>query len=237
MGTVERGFFAPVSAAAIYVLWVALTWTLEGRTHLLLRDDPIGRAAYAIVANVAFGIALGMLAARTLGLRTHGRRPTERTYAAAIATFILVALVAVRMGDAFLLTNAAMNILPTALAEIVVCWVLVGGVAQKLTGSRWAAIAAADVFFAAYHVAHSPPFDTLPMILFLLVPGFAIGIFVFVVRSLTLAVVAQTAFAIVGLAQNVDMSPFVDVRASAWLIAGGSLLAFRLAQGGRTRRV
>jgi hypothetical protein len=231
----NRMVFAVASTMTIYVFWVVLTWLLEGRTELLLRYDPPARAAYALLTNVSVGTIVAIATARMLGLSTRGRRhPTGRTFEAAIATVVLVAIVAVRVGDALVFTNACAQVLPTSIAEIAVCWMLVGGVAKRLArpfGRTWsliAALAVSDVAFAAYHVAHSPPYNELGMMLFLLLPGLVIGALVFWFRSATLAVSAQTAFAILGMAQKTDPRMMMHPYVWAYAIAAASVLAFAL---------
>ena len=49
-------------ALAVYIAWVAATYLLEGRVHLLQQVDPIGRMTYAAVANIAIGTVLTAIA-------------------------------------------------------------------------------------------------------------------------------------------------------------------------------
>ncbi|MBI4279770.1 MAG: hypothetical protein HY660_15070 [Armatimonadetes bacterium] len=71
-------------AIGVYVIWVGATYLLEGRVNLLQRFDPVGRAAYAVVANILIGIGLsgwlvhrvvesGTAEADQLGFRRGGR--------------------------------------------------------------------------------------------------------------------------------------------------------------------
>ena len=53
-------------AAGLYLLRVAATYLLEGRVELLQRPDPLGRALYAVVANIVIGTALAGWVLRAL---------------------------------------------------------------------------------------------------------------------------------------------------------------------------
>jgi hypothetical protein len=81
-------------------------------------------------------------------------------------------------------------VLPVSIAEIVVCWMLVGGsVEAALRGhipdaaARVGALVVASVCFGVYHVAHSPPFDTPAMIGLLTLVSVGTGLVLFVGRS------------------------------------------------------
>jgi hypothetical protein len=64
-----------------------------------------------------------------------------------------------------------------SIAEVVVCWALVGASFEALTKPKGKLVAmpvgiiTATLLFAVYHVAHSAPFNQLNMVLFLLIPG------------------------------------------------------------------
>jgi hypothetical protein len=53
-------------ALSIYIIWVAATYILEGRIHLLQKVDPIGRIMYVVIANIAVGTVLSAIAIRYL---------------------------------------------------------------------------------------------------------------------------------------------------------------------------
>ncbi len=47
------------NALAVYLLWVAATWLLEGLPRTLLRPEAPGlRLAYALIANLGIGMLL-----------------------------------------------------------------------------------------------------------------------------------------------------------------------------------
>ena len=73
------------------------------------------------------------------------------------------------------------------MAEVIVCWVLVGGSIANL-GRSWIYIALGIIIssflFGIYHFAHSPPFNTLRMVLMLSIIGLFTGLFFFLTRSI-----------------------------------------------------
>jgi hypothetical protein len=49
-------------ASSICIIWVAVTYILEGRIHLFQKVDPIGRIMYVVIANIAVGTVLSAIA-------------------------------------------------------------------------------------------------------------------------------------------------------------------------------
>jgi hypothetical protein len=246
----ERKAFAVVGAIGVYGIWVLATFMLEGRTRLLERFDPSGRALYAVVANILVGTVLALVAARANraaeGLEGSGARAWSRWLAVAITLGIGASVVALAAPtsarDAVVLSNAFTQVLPTSIAEVVVCWMLVGGTARRLTssagriGSTVLAVLVADVAFALYHVAHSPPFDQPRMMLFLALPGLVIGALVYVVRNVWVAIVAQSFFAVIGMVQNIDASAFRHPFVWAYALAALSVAVFAIMLAFAARR-
>ena len=73
--------------------------------------------------------------------------------------------------------NAHSQVLVVSIAEVMVCWVIVGASFESLVKSRGriaslvVGILTPDIFFGIYHFAHSPPFNQIGMVLFLMIPG------------------------------------------------------------------
>jgi hypothetical protein len=99
-------------------------------------------------------------------------------------------------------------VLPVSIAEVMVCWALVGKGFERLlkekskTASILAGIMMADIFFAFYHFAHSPPFNQLAVMLFLLIPGLVNGLVYFIGRELYAAIVIQNFSGMMGLSRT-----------------------------------
>jgi hypothetical protein len=103
-----------------------------------------------------------------------------------------------------IIMNIFAQTLPTSIAEVVICWVLIGVsfesylLAKKRSiyidkGNRIIYIILASVtaafFFGLYHFAHSEPFNQLRMVLFLMLPGLLTSAFYFGVRDLYATVI------------------------------------------------
>jgi hypothetical protein len=226
-----------VFAALVYAAWVLATWLLEKRVGLLARFDPVDRSLYALIANVTVGT---LLASAALGPAQPWRaRPILFAALGVLGTIGVSRLVPTASREPVILLNAFAQVLPTSIAEVVVCWLAVGGAVRNATRplGEWTAtvmaIVAADVAFAAYHVAHSPPFDEPRMIAFLALPGLVVSVLVFVLRDRAIAILAQNLFAMIGVTKSVDPEvfrrPFVWAYALAALAVTAAVLALRAA--------
>jgi hypothetical protein len=49
-------------ASSKCIIWVTVTYILEGRIHLFQKVDPIGRIMYVVIANIAVGTVLSAIA-------------------------------------------------------------------------------------------------------------------------------------------------------------------------------
>jgi hypothetical protein len=112
--------------------------------------------------------------------------------------------------DPVVLANASAQVLVVSIAEVVVCWALVGAVLRNALGPgvivAGTAIAFAAFVFGVYHFAHSAPFNTPPMVLLLSGVGVATGIFFFIGGDVYSTIVLHNAFAIRGVIQALDDS-------------------------------
>jgi hypothetical protein len=123
--------------------------------------------------------------------------------------------------DPLILANASAQVLVVSIAEIVVCWALFGAVLRNALGSGFVsagiAVVSAAIVFGVYHFAHSPPFNTLAMVLLLSAVGVATGIFFFLSGDLYSTIVLHNAFAMRGVIQALDESGNLDRCASLQL--------------------
>lgn len=198
--------YAPLATAlALFFVWSAATWLLEGRIETLLRPHAASeRVVYALVANVLIGVGASLLL-----LRLWLRRGADMTYAgfgsvrrAAISVVLGLALgfgLYLLQGAPTLrpvvLGNAYAQVLVVSAAEVLVCWAVLGWAAQlalRPLGRALAlcgAAAVASVLFGLYHVAHSPPFNTPEMVGLLSVVGLVTSLFYFSSRDVAGTVV------------------------------------------------
>lgn len=209
-------------ALAIYVLWVAATYVLEGMAGTLLRSDAMGlRLAYALVANIAIGIVLPLWIIRRrperFGFSGPGRTAVS-VLAATLAGYALFAMARSEPAHPIVVLNALAQVWVVSLAEVLVCWGLIGGaVFSVLRRSRpWvaylAASAAASAFFGFYHFAHSAPFNEWRMVAFLTAIGFATSAWWFASRDLYGTSVFHTFFGVTGVLAALEARALVPER-------------------------
>jgi hypothetical protein len=191
---------ALVQALGLYIGWTGATYLLEGRPRTFLRpEEPALRLTYALVANVLIGTVLSVWLARRLvrgGVASTSELGFRRLRhaAAAVAVASGLGLAGYVLQDPptlnpIVLLNGFAQVLVVSMAEVLVCWVLVGGTIWAALRPYGAApgpvafVLVSAVSFGLYHYAHSPPFNTLRMALFLSGVGVATGIFFVVSRD------------------------------------------------------
>lgn len=222
-------------ALSIYVIWVAATYILEGRIHLLQRVDPIGRMTYVLIANVVIGTVLSGIAIRYL-LRAQLVKPEQLGLnKSRVRTAAIIALGAVggltlflvqspRTTEPIVVFNVFMQVLPVSIAEVMVCWALIGSSVESLaknnnTGKVLSVIVgaiAASVLFGVYHYAHSPPFNQTSIVFFLMLPSIATALIYFLGRDIYAAVIVQNfmgIFGVIGSLPNLEVfrQPMVPI--------------------------
>jgi hypothetical protein len=204
-------------ALALYLAWTAATWLLEGRPRTLLRPEATSmRVAYALVANLLIGTAAALW---LLGRRGGGgglAASFPRTAIGVVLGFALGLAVYLLQGapsrDPVVLANILSQVLVVSIAEVVVCYALVGGAVEDRLRARGLppraasalAVVAASLLFGVYHLAHSPPFDRPGMILLLSVVGLGTGLFFAVARDLYGTVAFHTWLGAFGVARALE---------------------------------
>jgi hypothetical protein len=210
-------------ALGLYLAWVLATYLLEGRIQTLLRPEAMGaRLSYALVANVLVGIGGSALVIRFLSRA--GTISTEQAGFRALAHAIIAVAIGVAIGFAFyalqgapswnpiVLLNAYAQVLVGSIAEILVCWAVVGSVSQALLRDRgrWVSLILAaliaSVLFGVYHFAHSPPFNTVPVVVFLSVIGLVTSLFFFVSRDVYGTIAFHNFLGILGVMRALEAS-------------------------------
>ena len=188
-------------AIALYLLWVAATYLLEGRILTLQRpEDYLARLLYAAVANILIGLGgsvlivrglsnSGVISPRLAGFQGVGHAIITTTIGVLLG-FALYALQGPPTFNPVVILNAYAQVLVGSVAEVLVCWAVVGSVSESLllrgTG-RWVAVILAaiiaSILFGVYHFAHSPPFNTARVVVLLSVVGLITSLFFFVSRD------------------------------------------------------
>ena len=210
-------------AFGLYLVWVLLTYLLEGRIQTFLRPEAMGaRLFYALVANIMIGIGGSALVIRFLS--RGGTMSTEQAGFRGFGHAAVAIIVGVALGLAFyalqgaptwnpiVLINAYAQVLVTSIAEILVCWAVIGSVSQALLRDRgrWVSLILAaiiaSVLFGVYHFAHSPPFNTVPVVVFLSAIGLVTSLFFFVSRDVYGTIAFHNFLGILGVMRALEAS-------------------------------
>jgi hypothetical protein len=215
-------------ALSIYIIWVAATYLLEGRIHLFQKVDPIGRMTYVVIANIAIGTVLSAIAIRyllkaqlvkpkQLGLNKSRIRTAVVITSAAAGGLALFMLQNPRTLEPIVVFNVFMQALPVSIAEVMVCWALIGSSFESIAKNNnkrkimsvIVGAIAASVLFGVYHYAHSPPFNQTSIVLFLMLPSIATAVTYFLGRDIYAAVIVQNFMGIFGVIANLPaLEPF-----------------------------
>ena len=216
---------AIVTALGLFGVWMLATYLLEARVGTFIRPDTTNRFVYTVVANILVGTIGSALVIREIvrraelpGLTTYGIARPSRILALVPLAAVLGGLFLVGQNlptsEPVILANAFAQVLVVSIAEVVVCWALFGAVLRNALGPGFGSAAGAIVFaalaFGLYHFAHSPPFNTPAMVLFLSVVGVTTGIFFLLGGDLYSTIVLHNAFAVRGVAQTLVESGNLD---------------------------
>ena len=216
------------SSIGLWLLWTLTTWWLEGRIGTFRRPDAVtDRLIYTVVVNIVIGVVgtafllrhlLGGNAAR---MKQVGFGPLRRTAIWAPVGLALGLGLYFGQGapstEPVVVLNAYAQVFVVSMAEVVVCWALVGGmVALEIGGSRWTsiplAVVVASLLFGIYHFAHSAPFNAVGMVVFLSVIGLVTSAFFFLSRDVYATILFHNFLGVFGViqalaaAQNISTS-------------------------------
>jgi hypothetical protein len=210
-------------AAALYLIWATATYLLEGRILTLQRPEAAGaRLTYALTANVLVGVGGAALVVRVLAdrgvisPRQAGFRGFGHTVPAVVVGgtlgFILYAVQGPPTFNPVVIANAYAQVLVTSIAEILMCWAVVGSVSEVLLQDRRKGVAPvlAGIFssalFGVYHFAHSPPFNTLGLVVLLAVIGLGTSLFFFISRDVYGTIAFHNFAGILGVTRALESS-------------------------------
>lgn len=202
-------------ALAAYAAWTAATYLLEGLPGTLLRPEAVGlRLAYAVVASLLLGILLplwllarwaraGLAMREQLGF-SGAQRVAVGVVLGAAAGYALFAMNQKAPAHPMAVANAFAQVWVVSVAEVLVCWGLVGSAVEAALRPRSrvaapvVAAAVASVLFGAYHFAHSAPFNEPRMVAFLTGIGLVTSLWWFASRDVYGTAVFHNFFAVTG---------------------------------------
>jgi membrane protease YdiL (CAAX protease family) len=211
----------------VYIIWVTVTYFLEGRIHTLLRPEAsFDRAIYAIVANLLVGIIIAAVIIRSslksgaVTLPQLGFRSIKRTIAAVIVAGIIGSLYFILQGspssNPVVILNVYSQVMVVSVAEIVVCWAVLGTIFESVIkeksklASIVVGIIVASFSFGFYHYAHSPPFNTLNMVLFMSLIGVITSLVYFLGRDIYATIVFHNFMGTLGVMQAADLTALTE---------------------------
>ena len=184
---------------AIYSIWIVVTALFEGDLQLFLNADSRGIIVYTVFSCIITGMIIpvywiqGSFITGAINMFQIGFMPVRRTfYACALTTvfgYIAMVLFSPFGTDESAFGYAFLLLLPTAIASVMVCWVLLGTHVQAFVrnGGTVLSIAAGSLvtawLFCITSFAHSPPVHQQSAMAMFLVLGLAAAIFFFAVRD------------------------------------------------------
>lgn len=208
---------------SVYLLWIIATYLLEGRILTLLRPEAVvDRIAYTVTANIVVGILVaawvlrsslisGFVSPEQIGFRSLCHTLTAAVIAGATG-FGLFMVQNPPSLNTIVIMNVFAQVLTVSVAEVVICWAVIGAGFESLTRSKGkvisllAGIFAASISFGIYHFAHSPPFNQINMVLLLTIISFATGIVYFIGRDIYAAIIFHNTLALFGVMQALEKS-------------------------------
>ena len=208
---------------SVYLLWIIATYLLEGRILTLLRPEAVvDRIAYTVTANIVVGILVaawvlrsslisGFVSPEQIGFRSFCHTLTAAVIAGATG-FSLFMVQNPPSLNTIVIMNVFAQVLTVSVAEVVICWAVIGAGFESLTRSKGkvisllAGIFAASISFGIYHFAHSPPFNQINMVLLLTIISFATGIVYFIGRDIYAAIIFHNTLALFGVMQALEKS-------------------------------
>lgn len=218
----------------LFVLWTLATYLFEGRILTLQRPEAISaRIIYTIVANLLIGTVGAAMIVRTLGksssipLMAFGfTSPVRTVVSVLIATVIGVSFLFIQRPPSWnpiILLNVFAQTLVVSIAEVLVCWTVLGATIASLrifeirVSSVMMGLVASAVAFGIYHFAHSPPFNTLRMVVLLAIVGLLSGLYFFLSRNVYGTIVFHNFLALKGVTQALADSGRLQVFAQPQL--------------------
>jgi hypothetical protein len=206
-------------AIILFLVWTVVTFILEGRIRTLLRPEAkMARLAYAVIANMLIGtagaiVAISWIATATDGASetVNGFAPLGRTLVSIVAGLALGLLIlAVQRPPSWnimVLLNGYSQTLVVSIAEVLVCWSVLGATFVTTISnvgavpSIMAGLVVSALAFGIYHFAHSPPFNTIRLVLLLSVVGLVTGAFFYISRDVYGTIVFHNFLALKGVTQ------------------------------------
>ena len=185
---------------AIYILWIIVTALFDGDHRFFMSADPPGIIFYTVFACIITGMIIPVYCIResfvtgAVNMFQIGFWPVRRTFYGCFLTtffgYMAMVLFSPYGMDMFALGYAFLLLLPTAIASVMVCWVLLGTHVQAFVrgGGTVLSIAAGSLItawlFCITYFVHNPSVHPQAALAGFLVLGLATALFYFAVRDI-----------------------------------------------------
>ena len=236
--------FLIIAAIGLYLVWVFATYMLEGRIELLHHNDPLGRVIYTVITNMVIGTVIAFVLIKFaisstkefVTLKQLGFRSTKYTVAliaiAGSIGFVFFLIQHPASLNSIVIINVFSQTLPGSIAEVMVCWTVVGMFTESLSKDRLGKLGAialgivvSTVLFGIYHFAHSSPFNQPNTVIFLMLPGLLTSIVYFVGRSVYATIVFHNFQALLGVMASVQATYLLNLQYPVLILAVVSVLS------------
>jgi hypothetical protein len=226
----------------VYCAWVLESFLLEGNGHLFLNPEPFGLTVYTLVGCVMTGMIIPVVCIHkafitgTVNMYQIGFRSLRRTVLACSVTGILGYVFVVGMNpfgtDKLAFAYAFMLFLPTAIASVMICWVLIGTHIQTFVRGSGALVSISvgvvvtSLLFGMASLAHGPVIQGQDTLFWSVCTGLMISLFFFAVRDVyaTIIVVAEcTVFTRAGSLSPLILHNLTPALFISAILAGGAL--------------
>lgn len=235
--------FLIIAAIGLYLVWIFATYMLEGKIGLLHRNDPLGRILYTVITNMVIGTVIAFILIKFaisskefVTLKQLGFRSIKYTVAliviAGSIAFVLFLIQHPASLNLITIINVFSQTLPGSIAEIMVCWTVVGMFTESLSKDRFGklgaivlGVVASTVLFGIYHFTHSSPFNQPNIVLFLMLPGLLTSIVYYVGRSVYATIVFHNFQALFGVMVSIQTTYLLDLQYPVLILAVVSVLS------------
>jgi hypothetical protein len=233
----------------LYLVWTFATFLFEGRIDTLARPDAVrDRLIYLIVANVLIGIVGSIALVRLFA--TTGLIPVERAGFRHLRHALLASVIGFGLGlltyaiqgpttlNSNVMLNGFMQVLVVSIAEVLVCWSVVGTATELAmaplgrTPAAFGAAFVASALFAVSHYAHSSPYDSQRFVLLFFIAGLCTSVFFFLSRDVYGAVFFHNFLGMFGLLGALHQTGAIQeyrVFQPTWLVSGAAGLVLLVA--------
>jgi len=238
----KRPIILIIIAITVYLVWTFATYLFEGRINLLHRNDPLGRFEYSVIVNMIIGTVVAILSI-TPSIVTSGQLSLNQMGFRSLKDTVLLVVIAGTIGfllfviqgpvslNPIVMLNVFSQTLPTSIAEVVVCWAVIGATTESFSKNRLrkkisiiVGIIISTVLFGAYHFAHSEPFNQINMVMILMLPGLLTSIVYFVGRNIYATIVFHNFQALFGVLNSVEIERILQLQFPVVLLAIASVL-------------